>query len=213
MAFLDALPLAGAPLAACAPAFTLRSAFGFGVSPGLWTCSQIRPAATLVVLKLFTGFTPGRLFQMATNRSAGQPADQVHVSSFWLAEGVERGGGRSGGFFLGGKRRDVVLRSSIVNVFMNRSSSGLRSARSRTWITPVARQASESCSNRCRAIERAMMALGARLAAVGISMEGARRKFGRKTGGSDRCSAHPAKHRRSCQARPASATNDAAAVG
>src|ERR1035437_211306 len=85
VAFLVALAFAGAPLAACAPPLGLRSAFGFGASPRLWICSQIRPAAALGVLKLFTGFTPVRLFQMATRRSAGQPAASS-VRSFWLAK-------------------------------------------------------------------------------------------------------------------------------
>src|SRR5450756_2500123 len=90
--FLVALALAGAPLAACAPPLAFLSDFGFAgfdsgavASPRPWMDSQMRPAATLAVLKLFTGFTPGRLFQMATSRSAGQPAASS-ASSFWLAK-------------------------------------------------------------------------------------------------------------------------------
>src|SRR5450759_5193113 len=92
LVFLVALALAGAPLAACAPPLAFLSDFGFAgcvwgvaASPRPWMDSQMRPAATLAVLKLFTGFTPGRLFQMATRRSAGQPAASA-ARSFWLAK-------------------------------------------------------------------------------------------------------------------------------
>src|ERR1017187_8233209 len=84
-AFLVALPLVGAPLAACALPLALGSTFGLAVSPRLWILSQMRPAATLAVLKLFTGFTPGRLFQTATSRSGGQPAASS-ARSCWLAK-------------------------------------------------------------------------------------------------------------------------------
>src|ERR1019366_2457064 len=83
--FLVALPFARAPLAACAPPLAFRSAFGFAGSPRLWMPSQIRPAAALALLKLFTGFTPGRLFQMATSLSAGHCVAST-ASSFWLAK-------------------------------------------------------------------------------------------------------------------------------
>src|ERR1017187_1167663 len=92
VAFLAALPLTGAPLAACAPALALRfafasglSAFGFAGSPSLPIRSQMRPTAAFALLNPFTGATPGRLFQMATRRSAGQPAASF-ASSFWLAK-------------------------------------------------------------------------------------------------------------------------------
>src|SRR5450759_2329951 len=67
-AVLVALALEDAPLAACAPPL----AFGSAVSPKVWMRSQIRPAAPSAFLTFFTGFTPGILFQMATNRSGGQ---------------------------------------------------------------------------------------------------------------------------------------------
>ena len=69
---------------------------------------QIRLTAALAVLKLFTGVTPGRLFQIATRRSAGQAAASS-ASSFWLAKvsnGVAVVAAASSG---GGKRRDVVV--------------------------------------------------------------------------------------------------------
>src|ERR1035441_3917050 len=97
VAFLPALPLTGAPLAPCAPPLALRfafgsglSAFGFSGSPSFWMRSQMRPTAALALLNPFTGVTPGRLFQMATRRSAGQLA-ACFASSFWLlkeSEGV-----------------------------------------------------------------------------------------------------------------------------
>jgi len=92
MAFLVALPLAGAPLAACAVPLAFSPPFGFAGSgagsaalPSPWMASQILLAPALAVLKPFTGFTPGRLFQIATKRSAGHvPASCV--SSFGLVK-------------------------------------------------------------------------------------------------------------------------------
>src|ERR1035438_4544016 len=46
--------------------------------------AQIRLTAVLVLLKLSTATTPARLFQIATNRSAGQVVASS-ASSFWLA--------------------------------------------------------------------------------------------------------------------------------
>src|ERR1035438_4416549 len=46
---------------------------------------QIRLTAVLELLKLSTATTPARLFQIATNRSAGQVAANS-ASSFWLAK-------------------------------------------------------------------------------------------------------------------------------
>src|ERR1035438_3297635 len=89
---LVALAFAGAPLAACALPLAFLSAFGFagfasglGASPRPWMRSQMRLEPALAFLKPFTGFTPGRLFQMATSRSAGQPAASS-ARSFWLAK-------------------------------------------------------------------------------------------------------------------------------
>ena len=61
------------------------SGAGLAASAKPWMRSQIRLAAVLVFLNVFTGATPGRLFQMATSRSAGQPAT-ISASSFWLAK-------------------------------------------------------------------------------------------------------------------------------
>jgi hypothetical protein len=92
VAFLLALDFAGAPLAACAPPLAFVPAFGFAgsgaslaVSAKPWKRSQIRLAAVLVFLNVLTGATPGRLFQVATSRSAGQPPTSS-ASSFWLAK-------------------------------------------------------------------------------------------------------------------------------
>src|ERR1035441_1515418 len=53
-------------------------ACGSGFSPMVWIRLQIRPAATLALLKPFTGSIPGRLFQISTKRSGGQaPAAQI----------------------------------------------------------------------------------------------------------------------------------------
>src|ERR1700735_5707458 len=93
VALLVALPFVTAPLADCAPPLALRSAFGcrgcagfgFTDSPRSWMLFQIRVAAVVRSLNFLTGVTPGRLFQMATSRSAGQPAASS-ASSFWLAK-------------------------------------------------------------------------------------------------------------------------------
>src|ERR1019366_9789794 len=73
-----------------APPLPFFPAFGFaGVSSGcaasprpLMRC-QMRLASALLLLKLSTGVTPVRLFQIATRRSAGQ-ALASSASSFWL---------------------------------------------------------------------------------------------------------------------------------
>src|ERR1039457_3646453 len=65
VAFLVALPLAGAPLADCARFVAFFPAFGFAAcsacgcsgSPGLLMRSQMRATAALVLLKLSTGVT------------------------------------------------------------------------------------------------------------------------------------------------------------
>src|ERR1022692_174563 len=109
--FLAALPLAGAPLAtcaprvaACAPPLAFRSAFGlagwsafgsgvptgaaaFGAtgSPNPWMRAQIRLMAVFRSLNFLTAVTPGRLFHTARSLSAGQWAARS-ANSCWLAK-------------------------------------------------------------------------------------------------------------------------------
>jgi hypothetical protein len=90
--FLVALAVADAPLAAFALPLAFLSAFGFAGSgagsaalPSPWMASQILLAPALVVLNPFTGFTPGRLFQIATKRSAGHAAANC-ANSFSLVK-------------------------------------------------------------------------------------------------------------------------------
>src|SRR5580700_3287112 len=88
MAFLVGLAFAGAPLAAFAPPLAFLAAFGFAGSaalPSPWIAAQILLAPALAVLNPLTGFTPGRLFQIATKRSAGHAPASL-ASSFWLAK-------------------------------------------------------------------------------------------------------------------------------
>src|SRR6266849_6870169 len=113
---LVALAFAGAPLAGCAPRLALGSAFGFAVSPSPWMRSQILPAAVLVVLKLFTGVTPGRLFQIATSRSSGHFATKL-ASSFWLAK-VSNGVVVVAAASSGVANALMLLSVSMVNVFI-----------------------------------------------------------------------------------------------
>ena len=86
------LRLGGRALGARAAPLALRSAFGFAgstsgwaASLSLWIRSQMRLAAVFALLNPFTGSTPGRLFHMATKRSAGQLAISS-ASSFSLAK-------------------------------------------------------------------------------------------------------------------------------
>ena len=141
MAFLVALPFAGAPLAAFAPPLAFLAAFGFVSGAGLTASpspsmrSQILLTPALAVLKLFTGSTPGRLFQIATTRSAGQvPASRA--SSLWLAKD-------SRGLVVEAAASSAVantltlLSASIVNVvIIFLLCSALFAVN--TWITPVA---------------------------------------------------------------------------
>ena len=135
-----ALPFAGAPLAAGAPplAFGAGLAFGFGSafagSPKLWMRSQILPAATLALLKLFTGFTPARLFQMATSRSAGQAAVRS-ASSFWLAK-VSKGVVVVAAASSGVANTLMLFSLSIVKVFIVILLVGATLCAVITWITP-----------------------------------------------------------------------------
>src|ERR1039457_3606735 len=121
--FLVALAFVDAPLAACALPLAFLSAFGFagfasdlGASPRPWMRSQMRLAAALAFLKLFTGFTPGRLFQMATSRSAGQPAASS-AKSFWLAN-ESKGVGVVAAASSWVPNAVMLLSELIVNVFM-----------------------------------------------------------------------------------------------
>jgi hypothetical protein len=77
--------------------------------------AQVLLAPDLAVLNVSTGLTPGRLFQIATNRSTGQAAASC-ASSFSL-EGFVRGGNRSGGFFLSSKRANAVFDANGENHF------------------------------------------------------------------------------------------------
>src|ERR1035438_3730172 len=97
--FLLALPLVGAPLAACARPVAFFPAFGFvgvvsgfsasgsgcAASPKPWMRFQMRLAAVLGSFSFFAGFSPGRLFRIASRRSAGQ-ALASSASSCWLAK-------------------------------------------------------------------------------------------------------------------------------
>src|ERR1017187_4545230 len=81
VAFLVALPLPGAPLADCARPLAFLSGFGFAgaaagfaASPSPWMRCQMRATAVLGSLSFLVGFSPGKLFRIASRRSAGQAA-------------------------------------------------------------------------------------------------------------------------------------------
>src|ERR1035437_7903879 len=121
--FVVDLALAGAPLAACAPPLAFLSDFGFAgfdsgavASPRPWMDSQMRPAATLAFLKPFAGFTPVRLFQIATSRSAGHCPTRLK-SSFWLAK-VANGVAVVAAASRGVANALMLFSASMVNVFM-----------------------------------------------------------------------------------------------
>src|ERR1039457_172167 len=72
--FLVDLGLEGATRRAGLADVAFVGTCGLGFSPSAWIRFQIRPAAAWALLKLLTGSTPGRLFQISTNRSAGHVA-------------------------------------------------------------------------------------------------------------------------------------------
>src|ERR1039458_6065323 len=78
--------------------------------------AQIRLTAVLALLKLSTATTPARLFQIATNRSAGQPAASS-ASSFWLAK-VSNGVVTVAAASSGVPNAVMLFSLSIVNVVM-----------------------------------------------------------------------------------------------
>jgi hypothetical protein len=78
--------------------------------------SQIFAAAVFALLKLFTGSTPARLFQISASRSAGHFAASV-ASSFWLmkdSNGVVRAAAASSRV----AKALIPLSMSMVNIFM-----------------------------------------------------------------------------------------------
>jgi hypothetical protein len=141
VAFLVALAFAGAPLATRAPRFGFRSAFGFfgsasglTASPNPWTCAQMRQAAALALLNPFTGSTPGRLFQTATKRSAGQGRQFCQFLSLvkaWASAPT------AASAWSGVGKAVMLLSVSIVNVVII-VLLGATLCAVITWITPVA---------------------------------------------------------------------------
>src|ERR1019366_8012193 len=77
---------------------------------------QMRLMAALLVLKLSIGTTPGRLFQMATRRSAGQLA-ACSANSCWLLK-LSKGGVVAAAGSSAEANAVVVLCSSMVKVFI-----------------------------------------------------------------------------------------------
>src|ERR1035437_1702773 len=187
--FLVALALAGAPLAACAPSLALARAFGFAASPRLWMPSQIRPAAALAPLKLFTGFTPVKLFQIATSLSGGQAAASS-ASSFWLAK-------ESNGVVVVAAASSwvanalMLFSASMVNVFMWVPSFS-RLTVTITFITPVADTSKRILLTFGRAMGRRWCS-GGRLRQVAPN-ERPRCQVRAEAGRSDRRTAHATKH-------------------
>jgi hypothetical protein len=122
--FLVALAFAGAPLAARAPPLAFGLPFGcagaspccVALSPKRWMRSQIRLIAVLVSLNFLIGFTPGRLFQMATSLSLAH-AVASSVNSWWvlkLSNGVAVLVAAASAL----SNTTISLASLMVNVFM-----------------------------------------------------------------------------------------------
>src|SRR5450756_834170 len=89
---------------------------GLGFSPSAWMRFQIRPAAALALLKVLTGSTPGRLFQISTNRTVGHAAASS-ASCFWLVKGWAPAP-TAAAAWSGVGNAVMLLSLSIVNVFM-----------------------------------------------------------------------------------------------
>jgi hypothetical protein len=124
LAFFPRFGLAGAAsgLAATGSGATIRPSFS--------THSQILLAAVLESFSAFTGFTPGRLLKVATQRSAGQLASSS-ASSCWSVN-------KSKGVVLAAAavaNAVMPFSSSMVRIFIVVSPWLPRSARSCTWIT------------------------------------------------------------------------------
>src|ERR1022692_4147331 len=96
--------------------------------------SQIRPTAVLALLKVFTGVTPGRLFQVATNLSSGHPATNS-ASSCWLAK-ESKGVALAAAASSGEPNAVMVLSLSIVKVVII-VLLGAALCAVNTWITPI----------------------------------------------------------------------------
>ena len=114
VAFLVALPFAGAGLADCAPPLAFFAAFGLvgagsgcAASPKPWMRSQMRATAVFGSLSFFAGYWPGKLFRIANRRSAGQAAANS-ASSCFAGEAVEGCGGGGRSLLRGRKRHDFV---------------------------------------------------------------------------------------------------------
>src|ERR1022692_17839 len=96
--------------------------------------SQIRPTAVLALLKVFTGVTPGRLFQVATNLSSGHPPTSP-ASSCWLAK-ESKGVVLAAAASSGEPKAVIVLSLSIVKVVII-VLLGAALCAAITWITPI----------------------------------------------------------------------------
>src|SRR5260370_38914958 len=147
VAFLPAWPCNGAPLAACAPALPFFPPFGFagaasdlaadGSCAAIWlsvaTRSQILLAAVLGSFSDFTGFTPGKLLYVATQRCAGQLASSS-ASSFWSVN-------KSNGVVLAAAAASAVA-NTVMLVSLSMVQIGIFVLLSaalcavNTWITP-----------------------------------------------------------------------------
>src|SRR5450759_1610582 len=110
------LGLAGATRRAGLAEGAFVGAFGLGFSPSAWMRFQIRPAAALALLKVLTGSTPGRLFQISTNRTVGHAAASS-ASCFWLVKGWAPAP-TAAAAWSGVGNAVMLLSLSIVNVFM-----------------------------------------------------------------------------------------------
>ena len=132
---LGRLGLGGRALGGRCATFGLASSFGLVASPNPCMRSQIGLAAVLALLNVFSGATPGKLFQMATSRSAGQPATSS-ASSFWLpklSNGVAFAAAASSGL----PCAVMLLSVSIVNVVIIVLLCGATLCVVMTWITPI----------------------------------------------------------------------------
>src|ERR1019366_1624058 len=154
--------------------------------------SQMRLAAALLVLKRFTGVTPGRLFQMPSRRSAGQ-AEASSANSLRLAK-VSKGVAVAAAASSGVPCAVMLFSLSIVNVIWDSPFSAVIAVI--TSIAPKCLKSKAILLSIDDGEGRAMRGRAGRRWRQVASDEGSRHKIRTEDGNGHRGSALPSHSRR-----------------